>query len=191
MVARQATTDWDPSATAPGGLERIRRFANSLDLYRGRDELDRVDPARRLLRSLPDIGHGVRVDGSVLPEIRLARAGVRWSIGCSTLWALDEVDPQTETPRWTPRPRLVLDADGLQPTQRGLDALLSAMALDLLVAQRTRMIARLKPCANPACQWVFWDTSRPGSGRWCSMRLCGGQIKSRRFRARHADVDRG
>lgn len=191
MVAEAGTSDWDPSAAAPGGLERIRRFANSLDLYRGRDDLAWVGTARQLMRNLSDAGSGVRVDVSVLPDIRLARAGVRWSIGCSRLWSLDVGDPQEGAPSWTPSPRLALDTDGLQPTGRDADALLSAMALDLLVAQRTRVLARLKPCANPACQWVFWDASRPGSGRWCSMRLCGGQIKSRRFRARHADVDPG
>lgn len=162
---------------------------NSLDLYRGRDDLDGVATARQMLHDLPDSGREVRVDAAVLPEVRLARAGLRWSIGCATLWALDDAEPQTGPPDWTPSPQLLLDTGGLQPSARGVHALLSAMALDLLVAQRTRTLARLKPCANPACQWVFWDASRPGSGRWCSMRLCGGQSKSRRFRARRADTE--
>lgn len=185
MVA-QPYTDGDPSATAPGGLERVRRFMNSLDLYRGRDELAGVNQARRLLRALPDADREVSVGESVLPRIRLARAAMRWSVDCSTLWTLDE-DPSTAEvpPDWVTSPRLVLGINGFRPEGQGLHALLSVMTLDLLVAQRTGTITRLKPCANPACQWIFWDASRPGSGRWCSMRLCGGQSKSRRFRARH------
>lgn len=191
MVTEPVPLDGDPSAIAPGGLERVRRFANSLDRYRGRDDLQQVVTARRLLRGLADGGTEIRIDAAALPDVRLARAGLRWAIGCSTLWSLEEGDSEPKDPSWNPRVHLALSADGLKPTERGLDAVLSEMTLDLLVAQRTRSIARLKPCANPGCQWVFWDASRPGSGRWCSMRLCGSRAKSRRFRARHADRDRG
>jgi predicted RNA-binding Zn ribbon-like protein len=41
--------------------------------------------------------------------------------------------------------------------------------------------SRIKTCD---CGWLFYDTSRNGSRRWCSMEGCGTQAKMRRFTAR-------
>jgi predicted RNA-binding Zn ribbon-like protein len=38
---------------------------------------------------------------------------------------------------------------------------------------------RLKVCVGRHCGWVFYDHSRNGSGRWCSMNVCGGREKAR------------
>ena len=35
-----------------------------------------------------------------------------------------------------------------------------------------------------ACPWLFLDLSRNHSRRWCSMNVCGGTMKMRRYRAR-------
>ena len=40
---------------------------------------------------------------------------------------------------------------------------------------------RLRKCANPACRLMFYDVSKAGRRRWCSMRTCGGQAKARAF----------
>jgi predicted RNA-binding Zn ribbon-like protein len=39
-------------------------------------------------------------------------------------------------------------------------------------------LARVRQCPN--CGWLFVDTSRNHSRRWCSMEFCGSQMKSRR-----------
>jgi predicted RNA-binding Zn ribbon-like protein len=44
---------------------------------------------------------------------------------------------------------------------------------------------RLKICAAPDCRWAFYDTSRSGAGRWCSMEVCGNRAKTRAYRRRH------
>jgi predicted RNA-binding Zn ribbon-like protein len=36
----------------------------------------------------------------------------------------------------------------------------------------------------PSCTWLFLDTSRNGRRRWCSMAMCGNQVKSARHYAR-------
>lgn len=46
---------------------------------------------------------------------------------------------------------------------------------------------RIKQCATPGCGWVFWDTSKNHSRRWCSMEGCGNRAKGRRFSARKRD----
>ena len=45
---------------------------------------------------------------------------------------------------------------------------------------------RLRVCAAPDCRWVFYDGSRNGAGRWCSMSSCGNRAKTARYRARRA-----
>lgn len=44
--------------------------------------------------------------------------------------------------------------------------------------------SRIKICDNPDCGWVFYDTSRNKSRRWCSESSCGNLMKVRRFRER-------
>jgi predicted RNA-binding Zn ribbon-like protein len=55
-----------------------------------------------------------------------------------------------------------------------------------LATSAARLIAegrRVKVCANPNCSWMFVDESRPGSRRWCNVRVCGSLINVRQFRA--------
>ncbi|BDV29610.1 CGNR zinc finger domain-containing protein [Microbacterium terricola] len=40
--------------------------------------------------------------------------------------------------------------------------------------------SRLKACARDTCRWAYWDDSRNGSARWCSMAGCGNYVKMRR-----------
>ena len=58
-------------------------------------------------------------------------------------------------------------------------------AVDLL---RHGPLDRLKACED--CPWLFLDTSRNHSRRWCSMEDCGTRVKMRRYRARHATAGR-
>ncbi|MFI6576444.1 CGNR zinc finger domain-containing protein [Nocardiopsis sp. NPDC050513] len=51
--------------------------------------------------------------------------------------------------------------------------------LDLLVSAD-----RVRGCANPACVLHFFDTSRNGTRRWCSMAGCGNRAKAARHHAR-------
>jgi hypothetical protein len=44
---------------------------------------------------------------------------------------------------------------------------------------------RIKLCAASDCHWAFYDTSRSGRGRWCSMEVCGNRHKTRTYRERH------
>lgn len=44
--------------------------------------------------------------------------------------------------------------------------------------------ARLKPCANPTCTMVFYDTGRNNTRRWCTMSICGNRDKVARYRSR-------
>ncbi|HEU5141425.1 MAG TPA: CGNR zinc finger domain-containing protein [Bacillales bacterium] len=49
---------------------------------------------------------------------------------------------------------------------------------DLLVSGK---LDRVKQCEGDPCGWLFLDTSRNRSRRWCSMQDCGNRAKARRF----------
>ncbi|MEU6040779.1 CGNR zinc finger domain-containing protein [Actinomadura sp. NPDC047616] len=39
---------------------------------------------------------------------------------------------------------------------------------------------RVKPCAHPNCVLYFYDTTKSGTRRWCSMAVCGNRAKAAR-----------
>jgi len=50
-------------------------------------------------------------------------------------------------------------------------------ACELLTSQE---LARVGKCADEKCGWLFFDTSKNRSRRWCSMNDCGNRAKVRR-----------
>jgi predicted RNA-binding Zn ribbon-like protein len=50
-------------------------------------------------------------------------------------------------------------------------------AADLLTGEDLSRVGR---CADDNCGWLFFDTSRNHSRRWCSMKDCGNRAKARR-----------
>jgi predicted RNA-binding Zn ribbon-like protein len=47
-------------------------------------------------------------------------------------------------------------------------------------------VKRIRECPGPdGCGWIFYDASRNGKRRWCSMDVCGNRAKGRRHYARH------
>ncbi|AZU62422.1 CGNR zinc finger domain-containing protein [Neobacillus mesonae] len=52
-------------------------------------------------------------------------------------------------------------------------------AVDILTSERD--LKRVSQCEGDHCGWLFFDTSRNRSRRWCSMADCGNRAKARRF----------
>ena len=52
-------------------------------------------------------------------------------------------------------------------------------AVDLLTSDTLNHVGR---CADEECAWLFLDTTRSRTRRWCDMRSCGNRNKVRRFR---------
>jgi len=66
-----------------------------------------------------------------------------------------------------------------------LDRLYADLAASLAMMLSRDDRSRYRACANEACRFTFYDDSKPGTRRWCSMELCGGRAKARAFRLRH------
>jgi predicted RNA-binding Zn ribbon-like protein len=59
--------------------------------------------------------------------------------------------------------------------------LLSQAAAQLMLSAE---VSRVRACAADNCRWLFLDTSRNHTRRWCKMPVCGNRMKARRFQAR-------
>jgi predicted RNA-binding Zn ribbon-like protein len=59
--------------------------------------------------------------------------------------------------------------------------------LSLSVAELTtsEQMHKLRECGNAECRWLFLDTSKNHTRRWCDMKICGNRMKARRFKAQH------
>jgi predicted RNA-binding Zn ribbon-like protein len=50
--------------------------------------------------------------------------------------------------------------------------------------------ARVRMCEAPdGCGWLFYDETRNGTRRWCSMKDCGNRAKARRHYAKSKGVE--
>lgn len=81
--------------------------------------------------------------------------------------------------------QIIETEDGFSWETRGdknrLDWMLSPIvrsAAELLVSDEAR---KVKECGDKACRWLFLDSSRNQSRRWCAMKDCGNRAKARRF----------
>jgi len=77
------------------------------------------------------------------------------------VWSWDRVATDAELPVW----------------------MLARAACDLMASDAMR---QLRTCGSDTCRWLFLDTSKNHSRRWCNMRICGNRMKARRFQARRA-----
>jgi predicted RNA-binding Zn ribbon-like protein len=59
---------------------------------------------------------------------------------------------------------------------------LSRVASRLLLSEN---MEKVRACADPECRWLFLDTSKNHTRRWCDMKICGNRMKARRFKAQH------
>ena len=62
-------------------------------------------------------------------------------------------------------------------------------AVNLLASEDT---TRVKECGTDNCNWLFLDTSKNRSRRWCDMKECGNREKARRhYRRKKGDLGGG
>jgi predicted RNA-binding Zn ribbon-like protein len=80
-----------------------------------------------------------------------------WDHGASWQWNDDESNPQLTV--W----------------------ILTESVRELLFSHQ---ITHMRTCDMDTCRWLFLDTSKNHSRRWCNMKVCGNRVKARRFQAR-------
>jgi CGNR zinc finger/Putative stress-induced transcription regulator len=88
--------------------------------------------------------------------------------------------------------RVELDPDHgprLGTSEHGVDYVIGQLCAAALRISLTGEWQRLRACAADDCQWIFYDQSRPGRGRYCSPYSCGNRVKTRAYRQRKAQSD--
>jgi predicted RNA-binding Zn ribbon-like protein len=77
--------------------------------------------------------------------------------------------------------RVVLDTGSVAADLELPFASVVRSAVDLLTGDQAPLVGR---CADETCGWLFLDTTRNRTRRWCVMKDCGNRAKVRRFRRR-------
>ena len=174
--------------TAPGNLELVRQFVNTLDKDTGEDLLSTPRELRGWLADhdlLPgktklgdaDLRRAVELRES-LRGLLLANNGD--DVRRSDIETLDQAAASAEL---TVRFRDDGGAE-LEPCRSGLDAAVGRLAAIVFEARVDRRWPRLKACPADDCGWAFYDHSRNRSGTWCTMAVCGNRSKVRAYRNR-------
>jgi predicted RNA-binding Zn ribbon-like protein len=81
---------------------------------------------------------------------------------------------------WKNSPRVEWECAGMERDPELPLWALAMSASDLLTSDAAD---RVRACDNPECRWLFLDTSKNHTRRWCDMKLCGNRMKARRFKA--------
>lgn len=177
---------WPDDRHAPGELEFLRRFCNSVNRENGAERFSssaRLDAwlheeCRPRVRATADQLARVLEVREVLHELVVANA---LGESAPAAWAALE---QLLRPSSL---GLRADGDGLIVDVRsgGVDGLLARLGLIVAGAVAEGTWPRLKACHH--CHWVVYDPSKNRSSRWCSMSACGGRHNAREYRRRQSD----
>lgn len=132
-----------------------------------------LDTALRLRSAVGTAIDAARARTSTAEEARALQVVVQQAASALTRTTL-ALDPDARQP--------AIRHTGTEPAHRICDRL----ALDALEMLQTTDLSRLKACPpeHGGCGWLFVDTSKNGTRRWCSMEDCGTQAKSRRLTER-------
>ncbi len=176
------------SKPAPGELELVRSFVNTLDVDDGTEELDSPAALRDWLAGHELIPDSAPVDAAAVRRAVELREALR-----ALLLHNGGLELEPEAPA-------VLDAAArraglnvrfgehahprLEPSEAGVDGALGRLLAIVARAMDDGTWPRLKVCLADTCQWAFYDTSRNRSAVWCDMRVCGNRQKVRSFRER-------
>lgn len=169
------TLDWRFRTTGTEELlktyDDLLQFTEQAELLTSRQarELQRSASERTLLRCR---------------ELREALADIFYRRGSSaasqrTLEQYVKAGRLKQKLSWKHSPRLEWEWQSEQDPELPLWAL-AISASDLMMSEA---VNRVRACDNPECRWLFLDTSKNHTRRWCDMKLCGNRMKARRFKA--------
>ncbi len=137
----------------------------------------------------------IAVTGGVMGDVRIFREHLHALLSARIDGTAVPAKALRECDRWLHRAwtNLFLDPAsslGVSWLPAAVDARLplKRIALSLLDLLRTAEPRRLKRCASAdSCGWLFYDDSKGGQRRWCSMEACGTIEKMRRYRGSGSD----
>ena len=169
---------------APGELELVRAFVNTLDIDQGTEELASPAGLRRWLVANHLASRHVEVGDVEIRRAVALREAFRAMLlsnngGPPDPHALDVMNAEAA------RTRPVIRFDRSEGTIEGradhVDGALGMLLGIVFTSMARGTWSRLKVCENDACRWAVYDHSKNRSKRWCSMSECGGRAKAREY----------
>jgi predicted RNA-binding Zn ribbon-like protein len=173
---------------APGELELVRDYANTLRLAGGADKIATPAGLRRWLATRDLVEAGKPVGAEDLRRAVTFRGTVRGLLAANA-----DLEPSSDAVRefnaaldWMgASPRLVsLRRTGMVSATADLRGAMGRLAGIVLDAVNAGTFTRLKLCATVDCRLAFYDHGRNAAGRWCDMALCGNRAKVAAHRSR-------
>jgi predicted RNA-binding Zn ribbon-like protein len=177
----------EPLEAAPGPLEVVRQFINTVGLETGGEQLAEPAAAGEWFAAQGLLEPGERVapaDATKAVELREALRDVLYEERSKDAHrtAVEAVN------RAAARARLMIrfssDDVTLEPAASGMDGALGRILGIVSSAMADGSWTRLKVCGEDTCRWAFYDHSRNRSRNWCDMALCGNRNKARTYRER-------
>jgi predicted RNA-binding Zn ribbon-like protein len=174
---------------APGELEHVRAFVNTIDLEEGAEELTRPDELAGWLVQRGLAPAGLVASGDDLTHAIGLREALRAVLLAHNADAFVHADAASELDRAGARARLRLRFDKhgsgtLEPEADGVDGALGRLLAIVHRSAAEGTWARLKACRDETCEWAFYDHTKNRSGAWCNMAVCGNRAKARAYRER-------
>lgn len=179
------------SNPAPGALETVRSFVNTLDVDHDGEQL--VGPAEldAWLAEQDLLGDedGVRATTADLRRAIELREALRSHLLAHHDRQQVDGGAAAVMDAASRRARLTVRFSGpdetvLRPEATGVDGALGRLLAIIADAIADGTWSRLKVCPADTCLWAFYDESRNRSAVWCDMRVCGNRAKVREFRQR-------
>jgi predicted RNA-binding Zn ribbon-like protein len=179
----------DHPKAAPGDLNHIRRFVNTIDLEDGSDEITQPDALRDWLAERDLLDPGAELTPADVRQAHELREALRKMLLANNG---DPVDPAAVDTICDSAKRAELqvriDAEGqarLEPVRTGIEGAIGRLLAIVFRAQAEGTWERLKACAyHDRCEWAFYDWSKNRSGTWCDMAVCGNRAKAQAYRER-------
>ncbi|MEJ3655432.1 CGNR zinc finger domain-containing protein [Actinomycetes bacterium KLBMP 9759] len=169
---------------APGGLELVQSFVNSINVEFGPDEFATVEGFDRWLGR--NGFSGIEPDdldrGDAVALREALRALLRENNGAEPATAARRTVEHIA--RNSP---LVAQFDdtgalGLAPARGDVREVFGTVLAAVIAAGGDGTWQRLKACREHRCEWAFYDRSRNRASRWCSMAVCGTRSKMTVYR---------
>lgn len=181
---------------APGELEHVRAFINTLD----------IEAAEEQLGSPGELAAWLAGQGLAAPSTAVTPADLRRTLELrealrAILLANNGGPPVADGEaavldaaacRAEIRLRFRPGAAGsLEAEAGGVDGALGRLLTIVHGAVASETWGRLKACRLHTCEWAFYDHTKNRSGAWCNMDVCGNRAKARAYRERRSASHHG
>jgi predicted RNA-binding Zn ribbon-like protein len=176
---------------APGELELVRRFVNTLDIEAATESLSTPHALGEWLSDAALAPATLEPTSAELRRAVALREALREILVAHSDGSPEPVEAWRELDAQARRARLHVRFDPggsaiVEPEAKGVDGALGRLLAIVQGAIAQGAWTRLKACRLHTCGWAFYDHTKNRSGAWCNMAVCGNRAKARAYRERHA-----